>query len=308
MAPNVRLLTALSLVFLAHSTLAVDCYSRNEISAADSSISNRTASLLVACNAAADSACCFSYETCAPDLLCHSSDGSVRRQYCTDPTWQTNQCSSLCPQYDEAGTILTQCTDGSYCCGFDNFECCDKDEGTRINKSNGQIIISGQISRSIAAATSTISSSATQETSSSRPTTNIPPAAASGASTSSSLPSPSAVSESDDGLSGGAKAGIAIGAVAGVALVAGLLFLLYRERRKRRALQGMQGGMHQGEMQQGGMPGPKYPWQTVPGAPIEHYAPQEMDVSEHQGAKYQYRGEMDGQARPHELPVASPRT
>ncbi|KAL9004705.1 MAG: hypothetical protein Q9188_002480 [Gyalolechia gomerana] len=181
--------------------------------------------------------------------------------------------------------------------------CCDQGEGTRIDKSNGQIVISGQISRSIAPSTSTASPSVTDATSSSRSsaTTSLVPAG--GDTTSPSLPSANAGSSSDNGLSGGAKAGIAIGAVAGVALVAGLLFLLYRERRKRRAMQdgGVQGGMYQGGMYQGGMPGVKYPWQIVPGAPVEQKPPQEMD------ANYHLRGEMDGQGRPQELPGASPR-
>lgn len=305
MAPKVLLATTVSFAFLALRAFAASCYSHDQVNAADSPISNKTASLLVPCNAAANSTCCFSYETCAPDLLCHSKDGSVRRQYCTDPTWQTDQCSPLCPDYDEAGTILTTCDDGSYCCGYLATECCDNGGGTRINKSNGQIVISGQISKSIAPATSAASPSATEGTSSSNPSTTASSVPAGGVTSPASLPSPStSSSSSDNGLSGGAKAGIAIGAVVAVALVAGLLFLLLREKRKRKALQGGPAG----EMQQGGMPGAKYPWQTVPGAPVEHYPPQEMGAGDHQTTtKYHVRGEMDGQGRPQELPGASPR-
>ncbi|KAI4187982.1 MAG: hypothetical protein L6R41_002447 [Letrouitia leprolyta] len=206
--------------------------------------------------------------------------------------------------YDEAGTILTECDDGSYCCGYQATECCDNGGGTQINKSNGQIVIGGQISKSIApAASTTASPSATEGTSSSARFTIVSSVPAGGATTSQPLPSPSVASSSDSGLSGGAKAGIAIGAVAAVALIAGLGFLLFRERRKRRALQSGSAG----EMQQNGALGTKYPWQSVPGAPVEHYPPQEMGTGDHQTMKYHVRGEMDGQGRPQELPGASPR-
>ncbi|KAL9029110.1 MAG: hypothetical protein Q9196_002607 [Gyalolechia fulgens] len=225
------------------------------------------------------------------------------------------------PRLRRSGHHLTECDDGSYCCGSPATECCAEGRGTSINKSNGQIVISGQISRPVAPATSAASASATEATSRSSSSTTTSPVTAGGV-TSPSLPSPSAASSSDNGLSGGTeagipivasssdnglsggtKAGIAIGAVAGVALVAGLLFLLYRERRKRKALQGdAAGGMRQGRI-----PSEKYPWQTVPGAPVEHYQPQEMDAYDHQDAGYQIRGEMDGQERPREMPGASPR-
>ncbi|KAL8937793.1 MAG: hypothetical protein Q9211_003501 [Gyalolechia sp. 1 TL-2023] len=206
------------------------------------------------------------------------------------------------PRLRRSGHHLTECDDGSYCCGSPATECCAEGRGTSINKSNGQIVISGQISRPVAPATSAASASATEATSRSSSSTTTSPVTAGGV-TSPSLPSPSAASSSDNGLSGGTKAGIAIGAVAGVALVAGLLFLLYREWRKRKALQGdAAGGMRQGRI-----PSEKYPWQTVPGAPVEHYQPQEMDAYDHQDAGYQIRGEMDGQERPQEMPGASPR-
>ncbi|KAL8812745.1 MAG: hypothetical protein Q9223_007210, partial [Gallowayella weberi] len=70
------------------------------VSAADSPISaNTTAKVLYACNPNAEfSTCCKAGETCGTDLLCHNSDGiKVARQYCTDPTWKTDQCSRLCP-------------------------------------------------------------------------------------------------------------------------------------------------------------------------------------------------------------------
>ncbi|KAL8830176.1 MAG: hypothetical protein Q9170_005862 [Blastenia crenularia] len=202
------------------------------------------------------------------------------------------KCSPLCPTFRAAGTILTQCDDGSYCCGLDQTACCDDGQGVTINHSNGQIAISGQITKSVAAATSAPSSSATDSTSNTRASTTISSAAAGGVATSPTLPSPTATS-SDSSLSGGAKAGIAIGAVAGVALVGGLLYLLFRERRKRRALQG------------GPVPNEKPAWQQQQPPQATQgsfYPPQEMGTNERQDPKYQVRGEMEGQGRPQELP------
>ncbi|KAL8719736.1 MAG: hypothetical protein Q9225_003280 [Loekoesia sp. 1 TL-2023] len=194
--------------------------------------------------------------------------------------------------FDQAGTTLTKCNDGSYCCGVgpDATDCCDNGQGTMVNKSNGQIILSGQITKSIAPATQTPLPSVIH-TSSSRSSAITSIVTAGGVTTSPSSPSPSVSSSSSSGLSGGAKAGIAIGCVAGAALVGGLLFLLYRERQKRKA---MEGGVH----------GEKQGWQFTQ-AP--QYPPQEMGAYDQQDAKYHMRGEMDGQGRPQELPSATAR-
>ncbi|KAL8948261.1 MAG: hypothetical protein Q9222_005532 [Ikaeria aurantiellina] len=281
------------------------------ISAADSSISNKTASLLVACNAGqGDSTCCFSYETCAPDLLCHRSDGTVRRQYCTDPTWATSQCSPLCPDYDEAGTILTTCNDGSYCCGYDNTQCCDNGGGTLINNSTGEIILRGQITTSIPESERTTltpspPSSTDSTTASATPSTTTTVNAGAASTGAAALPSPTTTSSSST-LSGGAKAGIAVGVIAGVALIAGLLFLLWRERRKRRQLQNEHANHNpMGVNPVNGGGGGGYP---------EHYAvptqdkPPVVPMQEMGGAydgmqqdRYRFRGEMEGQGRPAEL-------
>ncbi|KAL8635272.1 MAG: hypothetical protein Q9228_007219 [Teloschistes exilis] len=83
-----------------------------------------------------------------------------------------NLCCAARGYYDQAGTILTTCNDGSYCCGYENNECCSEGAGIKINK-KGQIVAKGQITSSIAAATSsntptpTSSSTDSQRTSSS---------------------------------------------------------------------------------------------------------------------------------------------
>ncbi|KAI4121707.1 MAG: hypothetical protein LQ338_006219 [Usnochroma carphineum] len=214
----------------------------------------------------------------------------------------TDQCSQLCPDADAAGTVLTQCDDGSYCCGAGNTDCCDSGGGTHINKSNGQILISGQITKSVppaTAAASTISPSATAGTKSTAPSSPPPSSSSSisstvtaGPLTTSSTPPSASETSSSSGLSGGAKAGIAIGVVAGLALIGGLSFLLFRERRKRKALQGASQGeqyAHTGSRSE------LHPGNEPP--------PQEMSTYEDQNAKTHMRRELpDGQGRPGELP------
>ncbi|KAI4229226.1 MAG: hypothetical protein LQ349_006423 [Xanthoria aureola] len=270
---------------------------RPSISAADSPISaNTSANLLFKCNANTTfTTCCMrGTETCGPDLLCHNVNGYlVARQYCTDPTWTTDQCSRLCPEFNEAGTVLTTCDDGSYCCGSRADDCCDAGRGYKINPSNGEIVIQSKT-------TSTSSSSSTSSTAAPATTSSTATAATAGAAqtgTNGALPSPIPPSS---GLSGGAKAGIAIGAVAGVAIIAGLAFLLYRERRKRKALAESEkqpprnnNGYGYGNIGGANM---SQPQQQPMGPPTELGA---YEGNEH---KYHYHSELgDGQGRPSEL-------
>ncbi|KAL8758313.1 MAG: hypothetical protein Q9184_003969 [Pyrenodesmia sp. 2 TL-2023] len=184
--------------------------------------------------------------------------------------------------------MLTECNDGSYCCGFDATECCVDGRGTKINKKNGQIILDGQITSSITSSATTSSSSTSS--SSSTASSSTQPLAAGPLTTSPTLPSPSAT-PSSSGLSGGAKAGIAIGSIAGVALIAGLAFLLVRERRKRKALQ------NQGQRGAYGPPD----WKPEQDA-VNQVPPQEMSAYGTQEGRYGMRAELpNGQGRLHEL-------
>ncbi|KAI4149221.1 MAG: hypothetical protein L6R39_002554 [Caloplaca ligustica] len=194
--------------------------------------------------------------------------------------------------FDAAGTVLTQCDDGSYCCGVDSTDCCDKGEGTKINKSNGQLLVDGQITTSIAAASTTASTNspsathATSSTSSSSPST----VTTGGVTTFPSRSSANTTSSSSS-LSSGAKAGIAIGVIAGLALIAGLLYLLFRERRKRRALQ---------SANQAAQYAPTS-WQSEMHT-TDQFPLQEMSAYDRQDAKLHFRGELpDGQGKPQEL-------
>ncbi|KAI4209329.1 MAG: hypothetical protein LQ351_007721 [Letrouitia transgressa] len=150
--------------------------------------------------------------------------------------------------FDEAGVQLTTCPDGSYCCGPSNKECCAAGEGSHIDK-NGVIIISGQISSSIAWHPPPASTSRPHRTAAvqSGPSTStnansqLSATAAGATSTGASLPTPSVSNDGGDNgsssLSSGAKAGIGIGCAVGVSLIVLLLFLLLRERKKRREME-----------------------------------------------------------------------
>ncbi|KAI4230954.1 MAG: hypothetical protein LQ352_008420, partial [Teloschistes flavicans] len=99
----------------------------------------------------------------------------------------------------------------------------------------------------------------------------------------------------------GAKAGIAIGCVAGAALVAGLLYLLFRERRKSRALQGTQPHNAPEQREQGGLFEHYKPADST-GPVVLPQQPQEMGVYDQAQGKWHMRGEMDGgQGIPQEL-------
>ncbi|KAI4275558.1 MAG: hypothetical protein L6R38_005841 [Xanthoria sp. 2 TBL-2021] len=212
------------------------------------------------------------------------------------PTQSTvgDQCYSH-DEFNEAGTVLTTCDDGSYCCGSRANDCCDAGRGYQINPNNGQIVI-----KSATQSTTSTSSSSTSSTSAPATTSSTATAATAGAAqTGSNGALPSQIPPSS-GLSGGAKAGIAIGAVAGVAIIAGLAFLLFRERRKRKALAerekqplGYDNGYGYGNVGSSNM----HQQQQQPMAP-----PTELGAYEGNERKYHYHSELgDGQGRPSEL-------
>ncbi|KAL8670579.1 MAG: hypothetical protein Q9168_004892 [Polycauliona sp. 1 TL-2023] len=175
--------------------------------------------------------------------------------------------------------------------------------GYVINPNNGQIVL--QTKPQSSASSSFASSTAASATASSTGTA----AAAAPA-----LPSPTTTSS---GLSGGAKAGIAIGAVAGVAIIAGLAFLLFRERRKKKrvAESGNQqmgynntaypNGYGNSSMISGGNPMMQQHQQHQYQQPVQkdyrpaEMPPSELGANEGGGQKYQFHSEMgDGQGRP----------
>ncbi|KAI4161940.1 MAG: hypothetical protein LQ342_004388 [Letrouitia transgressa] len=83
--------------------------------------------------------CCqnTTYEVCRPDGLCDGSDNQIWRESCTDPTWRSPRCIKLClgENADPAvPRVITQCSDGSFCCGIDEKadRCCSSGSGVWI--------------------------------------------------------------------------------------------------------------------------------------------------------------------------------
>ncbi|KAL9033007.1 MAG: hypothetical protein Q9214_007716 [Letrouitia sp. 1 TL-2023] len=83
--------------------------------------------------------CCqnTTYEVCRPDGLCDGSDNQIWRESCTDPTWKSPRCIKLClgENADPAvPRVITQCADGSFCCGIDEKadRCCSSGSGVWI--------------------------------------------------------------------------------------------------------------------------------------------------------------------------------
>lgn len=94
-----------------------------------------------ACNgiAGATSQCCATSEGCSANGLCVSSEGQYSRGGCTDPTFQSPFCLSICTSILLGGTSsgaadVLQCTDGTWCCGDDNSttSCCVRGEGINL--------------------------------------------------------------------------------------------------------------------------------------------------------------------------------
>ncbi|KAK2760375.1 hypothetical protein FQN54_002445 [Arachnomyces sp. PD_36] len=183
------------------------------------------------------STCCLPGESCGEDLLCHSSDGLITRQYCTDPTWPSKFCSALCPEFNAAGVELTKCEEDVYCCGPDNKECCKKGEGIRIDK-KGQIIAVGTSTVPVTSTTATsTTSSSTSSTKTEESTPTHPIGVPSDEESAGYTPNGTDTGEEESGLSAGAGAGIGVGCAVALGIIGGLIWFLLRERKKRRALE-----------------------------------------------------------------------
>ncbi|TAQ91382.1 hypothetical protein B7494_g318 [Chlorociboria aeruginascens] len=91
-----------------------------------------------------DSMCCATnratnQDTCQTNGLClNLESGNYLRDFCTDPTWSSPNClpQTTCNYPDlEADTgwiTMTQCPDGTWCCGVDNSTCCESKAGFEL--------------------------------------------------------------------------------------------------------------------------------------------------------------------------------
>ncbi|KAH6645071.1 hypothetical protein BKA67DRAFT_128185 [Truncatella angustata] len=224
----VLLLTSL---LCATPAAAQTCYAPNGTAVTYSSISPNgtvyqystpsSGARLYACPPGADgfATCCAEGDFCHPDGLCYGPNAgqpTVRRQYCTDESWRSSNCSPLCRHDADAnspssgGAVLTPCMDGKICCGAFQSDCCDDHKG--------QYAIQGyEVGPGISYNTN---STTTQEV-------------VSATSVTSATASSSSLSQSDASttLSGGVIAGIVVGASVGLGLICIAAALVYRKRK-----------------------------------------------------------------------------
>ncbi|KAL0945031.1 uncharacterized protein CTRU02_202918 [Colletotrichum truncatum] len=166
-------------------------------------------------------------DTCRQDGLCWNAQrGQLWRESCTDPTWQSPNCLKLCVDpipgnIDGSGTQwlmsendvqVTECTNGSFCCGA------DKDAQTCCNEGRGLWIVNGQVTNSTASA------------SPSTPPTTSPASSSSPSTMPTSSSTPEATTSNDTAKTIGGAVGGTLGGIAVLSLVA---FYLYRRRRTR---------------------------------------------------------------------------
>ena len=195
------------------------------------------------------------------DLLCHDrKTGAISRQYCSDPDWPEDSCSSACSRtfsipsssfycsrlivedYSAAGIALTPCdkTGTKFCCGPSD-DCCKNGNFTQINKRTGQVVAIG---------TSKVATSTT----------------ATPTSSSSSTAAPASATTTDAGSSGGsgggglteqAKLGIGLGVGLGVPFLGAVAAALFFWRRTLLSqAQAQSKGGDAGEMAKVASPGP----------------------------------------------------
>ncbi|KAF6830453.1 hypothetical protein CPLU01_07379 [Colletotrichum plurivorum] len=75
-------------------------------------------------------------QTCLTSGLCEDSSGQLYRGFCTDRTWRSKACTSICMGDESSGdasnsAFLTSCENTNrpaYCCGRLNSTCCGTDD------------------------------------------------------------------------------------------------------------------------------------------------------------------------------------
>ncbi|KAF6841442.1 hypothetical protein CPLU01_00573 [Colletotrichum plurivorum] len=210
-------------------------------------LTNANIQKYVACDSGGHSMCCNrAGDKCQPDGLCWSEEHrQLWRESCTDPTWQSPKCLKLCisDEYtSDDGTpasgmdmMVTQCTDGSYCCGNGQnaTECCNSGRGVRIV--NGQVVASTALESSSTTFTSLLSATSAPSTLGFS-TATISSLTSHTSLSSTASPTATPNSTSDDTESSGSKGGVIGGAVGGgvcAAAVGLAAWFFWLKRRKR---------------------------------------------------------------------------
>ncbi|KFY22477.1 hypothetical protein V493_06557 [Pseudogymnoascus sp. VKM F-4281 (FW-2241)] len=253
-------------------------------------------------------------DKCQENGLCLNSFENAPlywRGSCTDPTWKSPNClANLCASDGDAGVdgsaaeqnvAVTECSDGSWCCGGSNKDCCDDGTGVKIAATLGKAISSSQSSSSISTslpsstASTTLSESDISTTpSTSQQTTTLPISSPTlgpaGLPTSSSEPT-------TGGLSSGTKVGVGVG-VAGFLLAIGILVTcLVCLRRRRRVDKDTDGLASNAPRSRASV----FPWarHEMPSSPNERPLPPTW----HEVDGMKSPTELGGISRPVELPA-----
>ncbi|KAF7513149.1 hypothetical protein GJ744_010545 [Endocarpon pusillum] len=170
----------------------------------------KEAASLQPCNATSPIAnCCKDSDICLKNGLCFSPGlNSVVRRGCTDQTWNSTSCANVCltTEFHSIDIVLTPCGEyGSFCCGQDKDAraCCD--------------------------------SNSTEQVGTGEPNTSSPPPAASTPSGTNTIPTTTATACPDNGSlhansNAWKPAPIAVTAVLGSALLAGMVFFWWKNR------------------------------------------------------------------------------
>lgn len=174
-------------------------------------------------------------DQCLSNGLC-GGGGHVFRDSCTDPTWKSPLCLQLCIEgsgnassdmgisedtvlnYSSSDVQVTDCNDGSYCCGADNTTCCSRGDGIRI----ASILAAPLSASSTSSATTMTTGLTTASTSRAFPTTPTIPGVVTGA----------PKRQDSSGLSTSGTIGVAVGcSVVGI-MIAGALVWVFLIRKR----------------------------------------------------------------------------
>ncbi|KAH0435092.1 hypothetical protein CcaCcLH18_04990 [Colletotrichum camelliae] len=184
------------------------------------------------CDSNGHSMCCNTYtgDVCRDGFCWNESSRVLWRESCTDPTWQSPKCLKLCidstikvdANRTQAQTdiVVTQCADGTYCCGNADpaRKCCQAGKGVRVV--NGQVVASSST-------TSSATASATASTSTADSSTSVETTTA---------------DTSDDTSSSGTDSnraaiiGGAVGGTVGALLLIGGIVAFMMHRRKKKTI------------------------------------------------------------------------
>ncbi|KAF2788923.1 hypothetical protein K505DRAFT_378563 [Melanomma pulvis-pyrius CBS 109.77] len=188
------------------------------------------------------SMCCRTYEpggfpvdVCEGSFCRNSKTKELWRESCSDATWKSEGCVKLCVEGEDGDVdvMLTECPDGSLCCGNSNNLCCDRGGGKWVV--DGKILSTNPNPSASSSASSTTSSTAVS-TSLDHASASSDSSRASHASVASVTQDASTETSTQGPAAAGPRnktpiiAGSVVAGIAGLALVVGLVWLVLRRR------------------------------------------------------------------------------